>query len=210
MDFIWYVLFSTLEGMSTLICMFCLFRFGIRRYELKIFIASLLFSLLSYALRVELNFEDFFPVVMLIMFWLFAYVIIKIPLFWSFVISVISNTFVFALQTVLLLLSIRTNLVSLEGVQSYQFDARILQGLSAFVTISLSLFLYKKGFGFSFTFDTFKLKSENTFMLSIVCVSFIILLVVFILQNLFYGAIVAALLFIYMLYLGVRKERTEL
>jgi hypothetical protein len=210
MDFLWYVVFSTIEAVSVLFMMFCLFRFGFRPYLKEIGIASILFSIVSYALRVELSLESYVLVITVIAYAFFAFTIVKAPPFWSVIMSVITFTAYFAIQTVLLYLLIAAGLVTLENVQNYEWDAYLLQVITAIVQISLSQYLFKKGVGFSFSFDKFRWRSENAFMFGFVCIAFVILLVMFMLKTVFYGAIVGAFLLTFLLYLGIRKERAEL
>lgn len=210
MDFIWYIVFSMIEELAVLVMTLHLFRFNASQHWKSIVIASLLFSLLSYGLRVELDFNDYFPVVFIIFSVLYMFYNLNTPIFWSLFISIVASIANFVLQTVLLLLFIWSGYLSLSEVGPDGLKARIYQLVYALVVIVPSYYLYKRGIGFAFNFDRFRWKAENLIIFIVAVILFIFIMIMFIHKNVYYFAIFVLLLSALLIYLAVKKERDDL
>jgi sensor histidine kinase YesM len=207
MEFVWYLFFSTLETFAALILMIQLFRYQVKEHFPSIVVTSVLFAVLSYALRVELDFNDYFPVITLLTFAIFAFYILKIPLFWSVVASLITNTASFVIQAVLFLSFHveETHETELIGSMTH-----LLQFLFAAICLIVSNILYSKGIGFAFNFDKFRSKIDNLTMLLILIVSSAALLITFFKKNVFYGAADGLMMLGFLLFMALKKERADI
>lgn len=210
MDFIWFVLFSTIEGMSFCVFMLSIYRFDYKHYLKEIVFACILFSIISYACRVELKMDDFSPLLTIAFFSSFAFSILRAPPIWSIIISGTTIVATFVVQTLLMLLLTTTNLITLDTILSYGGDARILQTISALLFYGISIYLYKKGYGFAFSFNSFRWKGDNLSMFILLIVTYGLFAVMFIRRSLFYGVIVETILISFLVYLAIRKERAEI
>lgn len=207
MSFVWFVLFSTIEAFAIFIAMFCVFRFGYRLFLREAFIASVLISVLSHAMRVEMDIANYYPLISLALYTYFTYLIVKVPPFWAVVMSVIVSIGSLVIQTLLIIVITELNVFNFDEVQSYGRDTYILQTITSLIYIIVGYSLYKRGYGFSFPFDRFSWKGENMIMLTVITVSFIILSLIFIMKNLVNASIVGTLSLAFLLYLAFRKER---
>ena len=210
MDVVWFILFSTIEVMSYCILMLCFFRFEYRRYILEIVLSCILFSVLSYAMRIGLDLSDFFPIVNIVFYSFFAFSVLRVPPIWSIIMSRTTIIAFFIVQTLLMVLLIAVGAITMEGVENYQSDAYILQAATALVVFIASVYLYNKGYGFTFSFNKFRWRSENTWMLALMFVTYGLFLVLFFQKDVFYGIIVETVLFAFLMLLSIRKERADL
>lgn len=208
MSFVWFVLFSTIEAFAIFIAMFCVFRFGYRLFLREAFIASFLISVLSHAMRIEMDLANYFPLISLALYTFFTYLIVRVPPFWAVVMSIVASIGSLVIQTLVLLILTPINLLNFDEVQSYGTDAYILQSITSIIYMILGISLYKRGYGFSFPFDRFSCKGENMIMLTVIMISFIVLSWIFIMKSLVYASIIGTLSLAFLLYLAFRKERT--
>jgi len=204
-----YIFFGAIEAAGIFILMFYLFRFDAQSYLKEIAVASLLFPILTYIIRIELQLTPVSPLISIFIYAFAAYAILKIPAIWSLIISSLIYVIYFIVQTSIMLILISFNVVTLENVRSYHTDAFILQFISAVITTVCSHLLYKRGYGFSFPFNRFRFKGENLLMISTILIWYIAFLVLFITENLYYGVFIGTVILVYLLYLAIRKERSE-
>lgn len=209
MNMLWFVVFSTIEAVAIFVAMFRIFRFSPAPYMLKIVFGSVLISILSYALRIELNLTDYFPVIVIIFYALFAFSIAKVPPFWSVVMSITAYTAFFVMQTVLLLLLSSVGAISFESVQTYGTEAYILQTATAVPYMLICRWLYKRGYGFSFSFERFNWRNDQKLMMTVIALTFVALVVVFMIRNLIYAAAAGGGALVFLLYLSIRKEGAQ-
>ena len=209
MNMLWFVVFSTIEAVSIFVAMFCIFRFSPAPYMLKVIFGSMLISILSYALRIELDMSNYFLIIAIVIYALFAFSIAKVPLFWSVVMSITAYTAFFVLQTLLLLLLSAVGVISFESVQAYETEAYIVQLTTALPYMLLCRWLYRRGYGFSFSFERFTWKNEHKLMMAVIALTFIALVVVFMIKNLIYAVAAGGAALVFLLYLSIRKEGSE-
>lgn len=210
MDFIWYVVFSTIEAMSYCVLMLCFFRFGYKPYLKEIILSCVLFSIVSYASRVELDLASYFPIFTMIFYSYFGFSVLKVPPIWAIIVSGTTIIIFFIIQTTLMLSLISLGFITLESVENYHLDAYILQVATALILFGISVYFYRKGYGFTFSFDRFRWKGDNALMLVVMFITYGSFAFLFLQKDLFYGIIVETLLFSFLMYLTIRKERTEL
>jgi hypothetical protein len=210
MNFFWFVVFSMVEAFAVHIMVLRLFRYGVRQYIWAILISSFFISVISYVLRAEFDLSNYFSLVTLIYFSIFAFYVLKIPLFWSFAVSIIGNICNFVLQTIILLASVSTGIVETSAIDPFGPAARLQQTLFAIVTVAVTSYLYRKGIGFAFNFDKYRWKAENIFMLIVVVCLFAAMLITFIQKDIYYVAVIDTIMFGLLVYLAFRKERADL
>ncbi|MFC5703224.1 hypothetical protein ACFPVX_18200 [Cohnella faecalis] len=208
MEFFWYIVCSTVESCAFFIVMLFLFRFHSFQYIRSIFATSVLFSFLSYSLRVDLGFNNFFPLVTILVFAVYAFYILKIPLFWAVAMSLVSTITSFALETLMLLLYFIPGVGTLGDISST--SSRIFQVLYAIIVIPLSYFMYRRGIGFAFNFDKLKWRAENLVVFIIVIILVIAMFITFIQKNVFYAIVFALITTAFLLYLSFKKERDDI
>lgn len=210
MNFFWFVVFSMVEAFAVHIMVLRLFRYGVRQYIWAILISSFFISVISYVLRAEFDLSNYFSLVTLIYFSIFAFYVLKIPLFWSFAVSIIGNICNFVLQTIILLVSVSTGIVETSAIDPFGSAARLQQTLFAIVTVAVTSYLYRKGIGFAFNFDKYRWKAENIFMLIVVVCLFVAMLITFIQKDIYYVAAIDTIMLGLLVYLAFRKERADL
>ncbi|TJY38939.1 hypothetical protein E5161_19095 [Cohnella pontilimi] len=210
MEVFWFLVFSVLEASAIHIMLLRLFRYEVRQYVLAIVISSFFFSFISYVLRSEFDLSNYFSLVTLVYFAIFAFYVLKIPLIWSFAVSIIGNICNFVLQTIILLVCAGLGILQLHEIDPFSPTARIQQTLFAAVTFILTGYLYRKGIGFAFNFDRFRWKAENIVMLVIMGGLFVAMIITFIKRDIYYLAGLDFIMFAILVYLAIRKERADL
>lgn len=205
-----YILFSTIEAFAVFITMLHGFRFGITLYFRPIIVASCIFALLSYALREEAHFANYFPIISVLYYSLFPFYVLNTPLVWSLIMSSITAVFVFTLQSVILLVMVNSGMVNMSDWSEQGVHARILQLLFALITIPGSWYLYKRGLGFAFNFDRFRWKADNIVMLLISLSLFACIIISFLNKNIIFVFLITIIMLFIVIYLAIRKERRDL
>ena len=200
-----FMFFSTIETISIYYLIMALFRFKASSHIWEALFVVLLINLQSYVLRNEFSLSFLVPMIaILILIFLFA-VIVKIPLIWSVITTILGFAIFGFMQTGLAILLFG----SIAGAQSTTSNGYLLQFASGTITILISLFLYRFGWGFKFDFERLRFKFED-----ILVIILIILFLVFISIVLYYNEIFIITLFfvstvVFLLYYALGKERGE-
>ncbi|MFC4305037.1 hypothetical protein ACFO1S_16515 [Cohnella boryungensis] len=135
-----------------------LFRFNVREYLTKFFIASILFSMVSNTLQLE-SLQQISPLINLFMFVFLITIILRVLLFHSIIMVVI--TFVVFSLVQWLLLSIYLKLDVFAEVLPYTDNAFVVQYSTAVVLGIISLFIYKTNGGFSYIEGSSRVYKRN-------------------------------------------------
>jgi hypothetical protein len=187
MTFFLFILFSTLEYLSSLTLLLVLFRFNVKENVVKFIVSSLLLSLISNTLSQQ-NLETISPLVQLLVFVFLVYVILRVSIFNS-IIMVFTIYFIFGLVQITLIL-ILTHFGVFDKVEVYKFSGFITQATSSFYIFLFALIVYFKHGGFSFVDHSSSRrkkillfnKSNRVFFIALV-VAFIIFILLNILYN---------------------------
>ena len=215
MTFVLFIIFSTLEYISSLTLMLVLFRFDAKEHFLKFLISSVLLSLISNTL-IQQQLESIGPLVQLLAFVFLVYVILRVSIFNS-MIMVLTIYFIFGLVQITLIM-IFTYFGIIDTVEVYKFSAFLTQGASSFYMFLFALIVYLKHGGFSFVdyksskkrFLIFN-KSNRVFFIALVA-AFILFTIV---TRLYYNsanppylliALVFLLTLLFLLYLAIRRD----
>jgi hypothetical protein len=215
MTFLLFILFSTLEYLSSLTLLLVLFRFNVKENVVKFLVSSILLSLISNTL-IQQNLEPISPLVQLLVFVFLVYVILRVSIFNS-IIMVFTIYFIFGLVQITLIM-ILTHFGVIEKVEVYKFSAFITQATSSFYIFLFALIVYFKHGGFSFVDHNSSRrkavllnKSNRTFFIALV-----IAFIIFILINLLYNnsthppyliiAVIALVTLASLLYLAIKRD----
>jgi hypothetical protein len=149
--------------------MLSIFRISLKEYLVFTIIAGVVIALTSYLLRFVFNLETITPLFMLLWLFIFVWQIFRFHSFYALMMTVTGYLGYLVIQClIILLLQIR---FSLEEISTPLLHAKLLQLVSATVTLVIAYWLWKKRLGFSFVPDRMSEKVEmkglNLVLLSI-------------------------------------------
>jgi hypothetical protein len=145
--FFLFILFSTLEYLSSLTLLLVLFRFDVKEHFLKFLVSSVLLSLISNTL-IQQKLDSISPIIQLLVFVFLVYIILHVSMFNS-IIMAFTIYFIFGLvQTTLIMLYTHFGVV--DKIEIYKFSAFITQLSSSFYMFLFALIVYLRHGGFSF------------------------------------------------------------
>ncbi|AJY73675.1 hypothetical protein [Paenibacillus beijingensis] len=206
-EFLLFTLFSTLEGIALISVVLCIYRFRLSECFWQIMFTVLIMDLQSFLLREELSLSNFVPIVNVFLISLLLTVILRVPIQWSFFVSVVGYIGYVLLQVAIVGLSF--GWLSISEVQHNHIRGYILQAVTALIAYLLSRFLYSRGLGFSFDFDDKRLKWEQ----AIIYVSIPVVLIAFGLmlyeKEVFLDFLVLTAAMAFFLYYSIRKEKSD-
>lgn len=206
LHFILFMLFSTLEGVAIYALALYTFRFDFKKYLWHSLIIIEIINLQNYLTRMEAQDYAFIaPVINLLITILFMSTIVRIPLFWSALMCIVSSTGYLSIQT--LFISI---LFTLDEVQASPEKGYLIQFISAAVVLTVARQLYKRGYGFSFDFNRLRLKRENILLIILIFSSIVLLALMMYKLDLFLGLFgFMTTLFLFLFY-SFKKEAEDL
>ncbi|WP_438494977.1 hypothetical protein [Paenibacillus sp. IHBB 3054] len=166
----------------------------------------LLVNLQSYVMRSEFSLAYLVPLITIFIFVCFFTVIVKIPIIWSVVVTVMGYVIYALLQTGLAKLLIG----SIEAAQDDLSKGYLLQFSSGFITILLSIWLYKIGWGFKFDFERLRFRFEDILMITLITMFLVFVSVVFYYNELFVNILFFSTVMLFLLYYAIRRERGDI
>ena len=179
-----------------------LFRFKASSYIWEALFIVLLINLQSYVLRNEFSLAYLVPMIaILILIFLFA-VVVKIPLIWSVITTVLGFAIFAFLQTGLAILLFG----SIAGAQATTSNGYLLQFASGVITILISLLLYKIGWGFKFDFERLRFKFEDILVIILIILFFVLISIVLYYNETFIITLFFVSTVIFLLYYAIWKE----
>lgn len=200
-----FMFFSTLETISAYYLMMALFRFKAQDYIWEALFVVLLINLQSYVLRNEFSLAYLVPIIaILILTFLFA-VIVKIPLIWSLITTILGYAIFAFIQTGLAILLFG----SIAGAMSTTSNGYLLQFASGVITLLLSTFLYKIGWGFKFDFERLRFKFEDILVIILIVVFLFSISIILYYNQIFINILFFVSTVVFLLYYAVRKEIGE-
>jgi hypothetical protein len=169
------ILFSIVETMGATAIILTLFRYKFTSYLLPAFAVNLAMALQSFALNDIKELTDYSPLINMVLLSAFICKIVRVPLLWSFVVSV---------SGYMVSIVVQAGLVALSGypLSELQTDSSkiyAIQTATSMLLIVSSYFLYQRGIGLSFQFKKLSFKPEKAFVVSLIvgmAVAFCILL----------------------------------
>lgn len=199
------MLFSTLEGIAIYSLALYIFRFDFKKYVWHCLVIIEIINLQNYLTRVEAQDYAFVaPVVNLLITILFMSTIVRIPLFWSALVSIVSYTSYLSLQTLLIWV-----MYSLDEIQADPMKGYIIQFLTAVIGLAVGTLLYRRGFGFSFDFNQLRFKQENILVIILIFLFLVLLAVMMYLLDLYLGLFGFMTTLFVFLYYSFRKEAED-
>jgi hypothetical protein len=150
MDFINFIIVSTIEYIGFFCAMLAIYRFEIKPYVSPIIATSLLSSFISHALRIKYELSMAPVIQLLILIVLFCF-IFKVQIIYSGIMVVTVSVAYIALQTLLLLVLpssfwfTASELQQVDSLQIYTF-----QVLCAIINLGTATILVKRRIGFTF------------------------------------------------------------
>ena len=197
-----FMFFSTIETISIYYLIMALFRFKAGDYIWQALFIVLLINLQSYVLRNEFSLAYLVPMIAILIFIFLFVVIVKIPLVWSVITTILGFAIFAFLQTVLAIVLFG----SVEGAQSTLSNGYLLQFASGFITISLSFFLYKIGWGFKFDFERLRFKFEDILIIILILVFLVFISIILYLNQVFVTILFFLSTVVFLLYYAIEKE----
>lgn len=198
-----FMFFSTVEAFSLYWLIMTLFRYKAQHYAWQALYVILFMNFQSYILRNELDLAAYVPLICLLLYILLFKCIVKIPLAWSIITTVLGYAVFTFLQGVL----IRCMFGSIAEIQANVYNGYIIQTNTAFFIMLLSYVLYRTGMGFKFDFERLKLALDDILAVFIVVVFFIMISFVFYYKKDFLNLLFFAMMAFFFLYYALRKEK---
>ncbi|WP_143191971.1 hypothetical protein [Paenibacillus helianthi] len=198
-----FMFFSIIETIGVYYLVMALFRFKPGDFIWEALIVSLLINLQSYILRNELSLAYLVPLITVLIFIFFFSVVVKIPLVWSWITTILGYAIYALLQTGLAFLLFG----SIDAAQASLSNGYLLQFSSGLISVILSIWLYKIGWGFKFDFERLRFKFEDILIIVLIVVFLGLLSVIVYFEQLFILIAFFAVTVIFLLYYAVSKER---
>lgn len=197
-----YMVFSTIEAISVYCLIMSMFRFRFQDHLWQALFTVLLINLQSYVLRNDFTLAFLVPVITIFIFAAFFKIVVKIPLIWSVVVTVLGYVAYAFLQTGLAMLLFG----SIEAAQRTLSNGYLLQLASGLITIALSVLIYKIGLGFKFDFESLRFRFEDVMMLIMLGTFLVSVSIVFYYNDLFVNIIFFLAVALFLLYYSIKKE----
>jgi len=205
MTFIWFMLFSTIEGFAVYAIALYTFRLDFRRYFWHSLIIIELINLQNFLTREEVSTLAYIaPVINFIITALFLRTIARIPILWSLLMTSVGYAAHIALQSALI-----TMFFSLDEVRTDPIKGYTIQFLSGVIGTIIGWSLYRRGMGFAFNFDRLKFKWEHMLVLILIILFIMFLTFMMYSLNVFVGLIGFLFSLLIFLYYSIKKETAE-
>ncbi|MCQ6559743.1 hypothetical protein [Paenibacillus mendelii] len=202
MDFIWFMLFSTLEGIAVYALALYIFRYNFKRFVWHSLIIIELINLQNYLTREDLSSISYIaPIINILITILFLKIIVRIPILQSMFMTVVGYIVYMALQTFIISFSF-----SLSEIQEDPLKGYLVQFLTGFFGTLIGWTLYRRGFGFTFDFERLRFKGEQLLVIVLIIGFIIALLLMMYFQDVYanlFGFLLS--LFVFLFY-SIRKE----
>ncbi|QTH44986.1 hypothetical protein J4772_11615 [Cohnella sp. LGH] len=161
-----FMTFSMIEVMAAIAITLSLFRFKLTDYIWPALLASGIMNTLSFILRDEAGLASLSPVVNLLLLAIFVTIFVRVPLVWSFIMSIIGYAFSVLLQALIIVLSLGA--LSIAATDESLDKGYLLQTITGAILFVLSYLSYKFGLGFAFNFERLRFKSERLLILTLI------------------------------------------
>ncbi|MFD0712720.1 hypothetical protein [Paenibacillus sp. GCM10027626] len=205
MNFVWFMLFSTIEGFAVYALTLYTFRLDFRKYFWHSLVIIELINLQNFLTREEVASLSYLaPAINFLITVLFLRTIVRIPLFWSLLMTSVGYAAYIALQTALI-----TIFFSVEEVQSIPVKGYTLQFLTGVLGVLIGWGLYRQGIGFTFDFERLRIKWEHILVIVLIIVFIFFLTLMMYSLNVFGGLIGFLICLIVFLFYSIRKETIE-
>jgi hypothetical protein len=213
MEFLLFVVFSSMEYLAIFAIMFALFRFEYKFYHNSVIFICGVLSFVSYSLRYGFEQEFLGPIVHILLIFAFLYYIFQVQVFYAGVMSVTGFLAYVIIQTITLVILNFSGVIKFGEVQPNTWEGYLIQIISCLLAFSIIFLIKRKNFGFAYVphgqraFVAYK--GLNKIFLYFIILGTIATSILFELDNeplllIMTGVLIA--IFIIIIYLSIRKE----
>ncbi|ANE46629.1 hypothetical protein SY83_10505 [Paenibacillus swuensis] len=149
MDFIWFYIFSMLEQFAVFALMLTFFRFDLKPYVKEVLLIGSILSYLSYIHRTDPALAPYDVLVQTIVLLMFLWIVLKIHLFYGFLMICIGVGSLICMQTMGLFIYRHLD-IALRPEDFNSAAARILQLLSSAALVLISYFIKRRRWGVTY------------------------------------------------------------
>lgn len=178
-----------IEVLALISITLAIFRFKIMDYLWQSLLIAIVMNISSYVLRDDAYLSSFAPTSNIIFLALLAAIFLRVPLVWSFIMSLGGMIAYVIIQAIIMVLSLGH--LSINAVDTSPEKGYMLQIITGVIVFLLSHLLYKFGIGYAADFERFKFKWEK-----IVVVTMIVLITCSLGVLLYYKEIIIDILFL--------------
>ncbi|EHB65220.1 hypothetical protein [Paenibacillus lactis] len=205
MEAVLFMFFSTLETLAIHWLIMSLLRIPISQHLGQALLVMTLANVQSLILRNEYHLDFLVPLITLLIFLFLYSTIIKIPVIWSAVCTMIGYMLYAVIQVAYLSLIFG----SVETVQTDHVDGYILQVLSAGTGLLAAWVMYKLGIGFHFNIERARLKFEHVLLIVLIAIVLVLVAILFYLNHLWLHFVFFASTFGIFLYYAIQSEERD-
>lgn len=203
LEHIGFMFFSIIETVAVYYIIATLFRYTGKEFIWEALIVSLIINLMSYILRNELELAFMVPLITIVTFMFFFKLVVKIPLVWSLMCTILGYGLYVLIQVLLTV----TLFGSVAAAQSSLSNGYLLQFGSGLIAFLISVFCYNVGWGFKFDFERLRFKFEDVSALVLIIGFMLMVSTIFYLNQLSVLIFFFASIVVFLLYYAVWKER---
>lgn len=206
MYFLFFMVVSLVEGLAVYTLIMNIFRLKPLGNVREFILVISLINLSNYFLRDEVIVAGMAPVINIVLLTIFIAILVRVPLVWSALISLIGFVMYAVFQIAVSLGLQAVGLIEIEQMQQGSYSTAFIPFSTAIFTIVISTWLYKKGYGFVFPFTRFRWRFEEIALsVSLLIVAAVVAILFFIHQWFAAGGCMLAALIILLLY-SFKKE----
>src|SRR5690625_1713853 len=183
LEFVLFTFFSSFEYVAIIMIAFAIYRIRFKNIAFHLLFISLSLSYVSFTMRDHVGIESFAPIIQIMVLFLFIWLMFRIQVFYALLITVTGYFSLVIDQGLLIVLLDFLGVIIFEQVAPSTMIGYYIQMLTAAVLIVLSSIVEKFNWGFDFVphseFAKVRMRHENTIILSIILVAFLIFLVTY-------------------------------
>ncbi|MCD9023290.1 hypothetical protein [Cohnella silvisoli] len=206
-DFLGYMFFSLLEGISVYALMFYIFRIDFMKYIGKFVIVISIINLQSYFIREDLSLQSIAPIINLVITIFFLLIFIRLPLIGAVLMTITGYLAFIALQTLIIISS--DGYLSLSESQSFVWKGYLVQSLTGFIGFGIGWLLYKFGVGFSYEFEKYRYEWERGAIVAAGTVFLVALGLMMYFKAVFTNLLILLLALLISLIYSIKKDASE-
>ncbi|EFU41625.1 hypothetical protein PVOR_11805 [Paenibacillus vortex V453] len=202
MQAIWFMLFSTFETLAIYSLIMTLLRFKTKEYIWQALVIMILANLQSFIMRNELQLDFLAPLITVLIFVFLFSAIIKIPVIWSAICTIIGYMLYALIQSAYLSVFFG----SIDTLQTNPANGYILQLLSGATGLLISWVMYKFRIGFKYDLEKLRIKSEHILLIALIIVVLMLMAILFYLNRLWLHLLFFGITFGIFLYYAINTE----
>ncbi|MCC3374908.1 hypothetical protein [Cohnella sp. REN36] len=203
-DFLEFMLFSCIETIALTSITLTLFRFKFMDYFWQALLINVVMNIQSYFLREQFTLSELVPVINVILLSIFIFAVARVPIIWTFIMSLFGYVFTVVIQSVIVFIS--GSVAYVTATDLHPIKGHVIQAATGLIVLALSYILYKFGIGFAFQFEKLRFKWEQALILSLIILTMVALGIL-----LYYRVVIVDFSFLFLAllclaYFAFRKE----